>query len=146
MREENKIDNFREKCGEIAMRYYEMLSFYNRLWEAKVGKHQCISGSRMRDYFIWCGAVNCSSSGYASIIHSSFLLDCTGCHSSTFGNVSEALLKKSQAGPQLATLAKKKRTEKNVQLISVANKKSGIVYESSGFSLFRNGNFFQKTA
>ena len=25
-----------EKCGKIAMRYYEMPSFYNRLWEAKV--------------------------------------------------------------------------------------------------------------
>ena len=63
-----------EKCGKIAMRYYEMPSFYNRLWEAKVAS---INVYRVVECVITLSGAVLSIvllSGYASIIHSSFFL------------------------------------------------------------------------
>ena len=113
-----------EKCGKIAMRYYEMPSFYNRLWEAKVAS---INVYRVVECVITLSGAVLSIvllSGYASIIHSSFfLLIVLAAIPALFGNVSEAILK-SRRRTQLAALAK----EENIRYT-----KERIVYESSDF-------------
>ena len=121
-----------EKCGKIAMRYYEMPSFYNRLWEAKVAS---INVYRVVECVITLSGAVLSIvllSGYASIIHSSFsLLIVLAAIPALFGNVSEAILK-SRRRTQLATLAKEEKDRKECTT-DIRYTKERIVYESSDF-------------
>ena len=121
-----------EKCGKIAMRYYEMPSFYNRLWEAKVAS---INVYRVVECVITLSGAVLSIvllSGYASIIHSSFfLLIVLAAIPALFGNVSEAILK-SRRRTQLAALAKEEKDRKECTT-DIRYTKERIVYESSDF-------------
>ena len=121
-----------EKCGKIAMRYYEMPSFYNRLWEAKVAS---INVYRVVECVITLSGAVLSIvllSGYASIIHSSFfLLIVLAAIPALFGNVSEAILK-SRRRTQLAALAKEEKDRKECTT-DIRYTKERIVYDSSDF-------------
>ena len=118
-----------EKCGKIAMRYYEMPSFYNRLWEAKVAS---INVYRVVECVITLSGAVLSIvllSGYASIIHSSFsLLIVLAAIPALFGNVSEAILK-SRRRTQLAALAKEEKDRKECTT-DIRYTKERIVYEN----------------
>ena len=117
---------------KIAMRYYEMPSFYNRLWEAKVAS---INVYRVVECVITLSGAVLSIvllSGYASIIHSSFfLLIVLAAIPALFGNVSEAILK-SRRRTQLAALAKEEKDRKECTT-DIRYTKERIVYESSDF-------------
>ena len=121
-----------EKCGKIAMRYYERPSFYNRRWEAKVAS---INVYRVVECVITLSGAVLSIvllSGYASIIHSSFfLLIVLAAIPALFGNVSEAILK-SRRRTQLAALAKEEKDRKECTT-DIRYTKERIVYESSDF-------------
>lgn len=121
-----------EKCGKIAMRYYETPSFYNGLWEAKAAS---INVYRVVECVITLSGAALSIvllSGYAATIHPAFfLLVVLTAIPSLLENVSEGILK-NRRRTQLAALAKEEK-ERRTCAADIQYAKERLVYGSSGF-------------
>lgn len=121
-----------EKCGKIAMSYYETPSFYNRLWEAKVAS---INVYRVVECVITLSGAALSImllSGYAATIHLIFfLLIVLTAVPALLENVSEGILK-NRRRTLLASLAKEEK-ERRACVLDIRYAKERLVYESSGF-------------
>ena len=121
-----------EKCGKIAMLYYETPSFYSGLWEAKVASInvyrvvECVitlSGAALSIVFL---------SGYAATIHPVFfVLVVLAALPSLLENISEGILKNRRRA-HLSVLEKEEK-ERRACALDIQYAKERLVYGSSGF-------------